>query len=68
MCSPSVHLLEEDERGALKLTFDLPQSPLLERKPVLLLAFKSPLSGGNLDIMFTSQSLQPNTQVKKGLV
>ncbi|XP_036970971.1 muellerian-inhibiting factor [Acanthopagrus latus] len=58
----AVHLLEEDERGALKLTFDLPQSPLLERKPVLLLAFKSPLSGGNLDIMFTSQSLQPNTQ------
>ncbi|XP_073331967.1 muellerian-inhibiting factor [Pagrus major] len=58
----AVHLSEEDERGALMLTFDLPQSPLLRLNPVLLLAFKSPLSGGNLDVVFTSQSLQPNTQ------
>ncbi|XP_067453342.1 muellerian-inhibiting factor [Thunnus thynnus] len=58
-----VLLVEEEETGSLALTFDLPQSPLLELNPVLLLAFESPLTGGDLDeITFTSQSLQPNTQ------
>ncbi|XP_053177710.1 muellerian-inhibiting factor [Scomber japonicus] len=58
-----VFLVEDEETGALALTFDLPQSPLLELSPVLLLAFESPFTGGNLDkISFTSQSLQPNTQ------
>lgn len=66
--SPSVLLGEEDERGTLKLTFDLPQSSLLKLNPVLLLGFESPLTGGNLDVTFTGQSLHPNTQVKKGLV
>lgn len=66
--SPSVHLAEDDERGTLTLTFDLPQSAFLKLNPVLLLAFESPLTGENLDVTFTSQSLQPNTQVKKGLV
>lgn len=61
-------MAEEGERGALKLTFDPPQSPLLKLNPVLLLAFESPLTGENLDVTFTSQSLQPNTQVKKGLL
>lgn len=51
----------EDERGPLMLTFDLLPSPLLN--PVLLLVFQSPLSGGDMDVTFTSQSLQPNTQV-----
>ncbi|KAF3834729.1 hypothetical protein F7725_027287 [Dissostichus mawsoni] len=57
-----VILAEENERGALLLTFDLPQSPLLKPNPVLLLVFESPLTGGNLDVTFTSQSLHPNTQ------
>ncbi|XP_038572094.1 muellerian-inhibiting factor [Micropterus salmoides] len=57
-----VLLAEEDKRGALKFTFDLPQSPLLKLNPVLLLAFESPLTGRNLDVTFTSQSLHPNTQ------
>ncbi|XP_044055344.1 muellerian-inhibiting factor [Siniperca chuatsi] len=57
-----VLLAEEDERGILKFTFDLPPSPLLKLKPVLLLAFESPFTGRNLDITFTSQSLHPNTQ------
>ncbi|KAF3834942.1 hypothetical protein F7725_027500 [Dissostichus mawsoni] len=62
LISPSVILAEENERGALLLTFDLPQSPLLKPNPVLLLVFESPLTGGNLDVTFTSQSLHPNTQ------
>ncbi|XP_069551069.1 muellerian-inhibiting factor [Brachyistius frenatus] len=53
---------EEDERGTHTITFDLPQSPLLKRNPVLLLAFEGSLTGGDLDVAFTSQSLQPNTQ------
>ncbi|XP_070689046.1 LOW QUALITY PROTEIN: muellerian-inhibiting factor [Pempheris klunzingeri] len=53
---------EEDEKGTLKLTFDLPPSSLLKQNPVLLVAFESPLTGGNLDATFTSQSLHPNTQ------
>ncbi len=63
--SLSVRLTEEGERGMLSLTFDLPQSPSLKLKPVLLLVSESPLAGGNLDVTFTSQSLQPDTQVKK---
>nr|QXV87596.1 anti-Mullerian hormone [Sebastes pachycephalus] len=57
-----VLLTEEDDGGTLMLTFDLPQSPLLKLKPVLLLAFESPLTGGDMDVTFTSQSLHPNTQ------
>ncbi|KAI9520437.1 hypothetical protein NQZ68_017137 [Dissostichus eleginoides] len=57
-----VILAEENERGALLLTFEVPQSPLLKPNPVLLLVFESPLTGGNLDITFNSQSLHPNTQ------
>uniref|UniRef100_UPI0037E9AE8E muellerian-inhibiting factor n=1 Tax=Semicossyphus pulcher TaxID=241346 RepID=UPI0037E9AE8E len=55
-------LAEGDERGALKLTFDLPHSPLLKPNPALLLAFESPITLGNLDVTFTSQSLHPHTQ------
>lgn len=65
--SPPVHVAEEVDSGALQLTFDLPQSPLLKLNPVLLLALGSPLTGEDLDVTFTSQSLQPNTQVKRGL-
>nr|XP_057928684.1 muellerian-inhibiting factor [Doryrhamphus excisus] len=58
-----VFLIEEENREALKLIIGLPQSPLLQRTPVLLLAFESPISGGDLhEITFMSQSLQPNTQ------
>ncbi|XP_026200553.1 muellerian-inhibiting factor-like isoform X1 [Anabas testudineus] len=57
-----VLVADEHERVMIKLTFDLPQSPLLKRKPVLLLTFESPLKGGDLDVTFTSQLLQPNTQ------
>ncbi|XP_061833911.1 muellerian-inhibiting factor [Nerophis lumbriciformis] len=58
-----VFLIEEENKEALTLIFGLPQSPLLQRTPVLLLAFESPFSGGALDqITFSSQSLQPNTQ------
>lgn len=66
--SPPVHVAEEVDRGALQLTFDLPQSPLLKLNPVLLLALGSPLTGEDLDVTFTSQSLQPNTQVKRPAV
>uniref|UniRef100_A0A3B4Y6W3 Anti-Mullerian hormone n=1 Tax=Seriola lalandi dorsalis TaxID=1841481 RepID=A0A3B4Y6W3_SERLL len=57
-----VLVAEEDNRETLRLTFDLPPSPLLKQSPVLLLAFESPFKGGDLDVTFTSQSLQPNTQ------
>uniref|UniRef100_A0A3Q3VK18 TGF-beta family profile domain-containing protein n=1 Tax=Mola mola TaxID=94237 RepID=A0A3Q3VK18_MOLML len=57
-----VHVKEDIETGALELTFDLPQFALLKLNPVLLLAFESPLTGENLDVTFTSQSLQPGTQ------
>uniref|UniRef100_A0A3Q3MP38 Anti-Mullerian hormone n=1 Tax=Mastacembelus armatus TaxID=205130 RepID=A0A3Q3MP38_9TELE len=57
-----VLVAEEDGREMLQLTFDLPQSPLLKMKPVLLLTFEGPLKVGDLDITFTSQSLQPHTQ------
>ncbi|KAK9519086.1 hypothetical protein VZT92_021838 [Zoarces viviparus] len=57
-----VLLAEEDERGKLMLTFDLPQSPLLGLTPALLLAFESPPTGGHLVVTFTSQSLHPDAQ------
>ncbi|XP_019936457.2 muellerian-inhibiting factor isoform X1 [Paralichthys olivaceus] len=57
-----VLVTEEDDRGALELTFDLPQSPLLRLSPVLLLAFQSPLKGDDLNVTFSSLSLQPHTQ------
>ncbi|XP_037325317.2 LOW QUALITY PROTEIN: muellerian-inhibiting factor [Pungitius pungitius] len=53
---------EDEERGTLVLTLDLPQSPLLGRSPALLLAFEGPPTGGNLDVTFTSQSLHPPAQ------
>uniref|UniRef100_A0A3Q1F7C3 Anti-Mullerian hormone n=1 Tax=Acanthochromis polyacanthus TaxID=80966 RepID=A0A3Q1F7C3_9TELE len=60
---PTAALVSEDEeRGSLMFTFDFPQSPLLTLKPVLLLAFESPVTGEDLDVTFTSQSLQPNAQ------
>lgn len=49
------------------LTFDLPPSPLLRRRPALLLALEGPPTGGNLDVTCTSRSLQPHAQVKEGL-
>uniref|UniRef100_A0A3B5QTH2 Anti-Mullerian hormone n=1 Tax=Xiphophorus maculatus TaxID=8083 RepID=A0A3B5QTH2_XIPMA len=70
----SVGIRRNDRRGvevldpaagiveSIMVTFDLPQSQLLKLKPVLVLAFKSPLTDGELDIIFSSQSLQPNTQ------
>lgn len=61
MFSLSVHVTEET--GTIELTFDLPQSPMLERNTVLLLALENPPKGENLDATFSSQSLQPNTQV-----
>ncbi|XP_068174807.1 muellerian-inhibiting factor [Antennarius striatus] len=57
-----VRIFEEDEGGSLELTFDLPQSLVLKPNPVLLLAFENPLAGGNLDVTFTGQALQPHTQ------
>ncbi|KAM9358041.1 muellerian-inhibiting factor [Symphorus nematophorus] len=57
-----VLLVEDDERETLTLTFDLPQSPMLRSNPVLLLVTESPLTAGNVDVTFTSQLLQPNTQ------
>ncbi|KAF1385837.1 hypothetical protein PFLUV_G00111900 [Perca fluviatilis] len=59
-----VLLAEENKRGMLTLTFDLPQSPLIKLNPVLLLAYESPLTvtGGNLDVTFNGQWLHPNTQ------
>lgn len=61
MFSSSVHVTEET--GTVELTFDLPQSPMLEWNSVLLLAIENPPKGENLDVTFSSQSLQPNTQV-----
>ncbi|XP_040023894.2 uncharacterized protein LOC120812167 isoform X1 [Gasterosteus aculeatus] len=58
----AVLIPNEDERGPLMLTFDLPQSLLLRRSPVLLLTFESPPNRGNLDVTFTSKSLHPHDQ------
>ncbi|XP_075341290.1 muellerian-inhibiting factor [Odontesthes bonariensis] len=53
---------QDDERGAIAVTFDLPRSPLLKLNPVLLFTFESPLTGGDLDVALTGQTLQPHTQ------
>lgn len=66
--SPSVHVAEDIESGTLQLIFDLPQSSSLKLSPVLLLVFESPLTGENLRVTFTSQSLQPHKQVKNCLL
>ncbi|XP_024114953.1 muellerian-inhibiting factor isoform X1 [Oryzias melastigma] len=50
------------EQGGVTLTFDPPSSPLLELKPVLLLAFGRPPALGGLEVTFSSRSLQPQTQ------
>ncbi|KAG7235678.1 hypothetical protein INR49_002308 [Caranx melampygus] len=60
--SSPVLVAEEEDRETLTLTLHLPASPLLGLSPVLLLALDSPFRGGDLDVTFTSQSLQPNTQ------
>ncbi|XP_061540309.1 muellerian-inhibiting factor [Phycodurus eques] len=61
---PSEVFLVEEAGEALMLNFGIPQSPLLQHNPLLLLALDGPVSGGDPDqITFTSRSLQPNTQV-----
>ncbi|XP_035992057.1 muellerian-inhibiting factor isoform X2 [Fundulus heteroclitus] len=60
---PSAVLVsEKDDQEAVMVTFDLPQSPLLKLKPVLVLAFKKALTDEDLDVTFSSLSLQPHTQ------
>lgn len=60
----SALVTEEVEMGTIELTFDLPDSPLLEQSaPVLLLALEAPPRGENLAVTFSSQSLQPDVQV-----
>lgn len=63
--SPLVLVSDEDDQESIMVTFDLPQSQLLKLKPVLVLAFKSPPADGELGVIFSSQSLQPNTQVQE---
>uniref|UniRef100_A0A3B3YMA3 TGF-beta family profile domain-containing protein n=1 Tax=Poecilia mexicana TaxID=48701 RepID=A0A3B3YMA3_9TELE len=58
----AVLVSDEDDQESIMVTFDLPQSQLLKMKPVLILAFKSPPTDGELGVTFSSQSLQPNTQ------
>ncbi|KAM4739033.1 muellerian-inhibiting factor [Anableps anableps] len=58
----AVLVSEEDDQETIIVTFDLPQSPLFKLKPVLVLAFESPHTDGELGVTFSSQSLQPNTQ------
>ncbi|XP_007577276.1 muellerian-inhibiting factor [Poecilia formosa] len=58
----AVLVSDEDDQESIMVTFDLPQSQLLKMKPVLVLAFKSPPTDGELGVTFSSQSLQPNTQ------
>ncbi|XP_075895563.1 muellerian-inhibiting factor isoform X2 [Nelusetta ayraudi] len=54
---------EEAETGTIELTFDLPDSSTLKRSaPVVLLALEAPPRGENLDVTFSSQSLQPDAQ------
>ncbi|XP_037530706.1 muellerian-inhibiting factor [Nematolebias whitei] len=60
---PSAVLMsEEGDQTTITVTFDLPQSPSLKLKPVLLLAFERPLPGGELGVALRSQSLQPTLQ------
>ncbi|XP_053725295.1 muellerian-inhibiting factor-like [Synchiropus splendidus] len=61
---PSEVLLVEDEQGeALTLTFHLSQSPLLKRRPVLLLVLESPVQLTEVErVTFSSASLQPAAQ------
>lgn len=54
---------EDTESGTLGLTFDVPPSGWQKLSPVLLLAFESP-PAGNLQVTFSSGSLQPDKQVK----
>lgn len=62
--SSSALVTEEAETGTIELTFDLPYSSTLTRgAPVLLLALEAPPRGQNLDVTFSSQSLEPDTQV-----
>ncbi|XP_057686740.1 muellerian-inhibiting factor-like [Corythoichthys intestinalis] len=61
--APVSLVVEEKDQEVLMLNFGFPQSPLLQRKPLLLLTLEHPVSGGDLaQITFTSQSLCPNTQ------
>ncbi|NP_001316292.1 muellerian-inhibiting factor [Kryptolebias marmoratus] len=62
--SSLVLMSEEEEQETITITFDLPQSPVLKLKPVLLLVFESPLTAGELGVAFSSQSLQPTIQVR----
>lgn len=59
---------EDIESGALWLTFDLPASEWHQLSPVLLLALERPPAAGNLQVTFSSRSLQPGTQVKGGVL
>lgn len=62
--SSSALVTEEVETGTIELTFDLPDSSTLKRSaPVVLLALEAPPRGENLDVTFSSQSLQPDAQV-----
>lgn len=62
--SSSALVTEEVETGTIELTFDFPDSSTLKRSaPVLLLALEAPPRGENLDVTFSSQSLQPDAQV-----
>uniref|UniRef100_A0A3Q2Q5C4 Anti-Mullerian hormone n=1 Tax=Fundulus heteroclitus TaxID=8078 RepID=A0A3Q2Q5C4_FUNHE len=58
----AVLVSEKDDQEAVVVTFDLPQSPLFKLKPVLVLAFEKALTDEELDVTFSSLSLQPNTQ------
>ncbi|XP_028299274.1 muellerian-inhibiting factor [Gouania willdenowi] len=59
---PSAARVSEEAEGGVVLTFDLPSSPLLKKDSVLLLVLDSPLTGRNLDLAFSSGSLQPQQQ------
>uniref|UniRef100_A0A1A8R3P1 Anti-Mullerian hormone n=2 Tax=Nothobranchius rachovii TaxID=451742 RepID=A0A1A8R3P1_9TELE len=56
----AVLVSEEEDQEGIMLNFDLPQSFFLN--PLLILAFETPLTVGNLEVTFSSRSLQPNTQ------
>ncbi|KAM9831378.1 muellerian-inhibiting factor [Neosynchiropus ocellatus] len=58
-----VLLVEDEQQGALTLTFHLSQSPLLKRRPLLLLVLKSPAPAMEVErVTFSSPSLQPAAQ------